>query len=115
MLQNTKGPGRIAYGWEDHYSVRPNPSETFLHDCLCWNPFFDSSIKHFHELDTNGTELVGVDQYRHRFMKWIFLLSVKFNTNTNLGQTQASSIKIVSPLTSEGGNFQDLRKEVAGP
>ena len=44
VLQNTKGPGRITCGWEDRYSVRPHPTETFLHDCLSWNPIFDSSI-----------------------------------------------------------------------
>ena len=46
VLQNTKGPGRIAYGWEDRYSVRPHPPETFLHDCFSWNPLCDSSIFH---------------------------------------------------------------------
>jgi hypothetical protein len=44
VLLNTKGPGRIAHGWEDHYSVRPYPTEDFLHDRLFWNPLFDSSI-----------------------------------------------------------------------
>ncbi len=44
VFQNTKGPDRIAHGWEDRYSVRPHPTETFLHDCLFWDLLFDSSI-----------------------------------------------------------------------
>jgi hypothetical protein len=44
VFQNTKGPDRIVPGWEDRYSVRPHPPETFLHDCLFWDPLFDSSI-----------------------------------------------------------------------
>jgi hypothetical protein len=44
VFQNTEDPGRITHGWEDRYSVRPHPPETFLHDCLPWNNLFDSSI-----------------------------------------------------------------------
>ncbi len=44
VFQNTKSPNRIAYGWEDRYSFRSHPPETFLHDCFSWDPLFDSSI-----------------------------------------------------------------------
>jgi hypothetical protein len=44
VFQNTEGPSRVVYGWEDRYSVRPHLPETFLHDCFSWDPFFDSSI-----------------------------------------------------------------------
>ncbi len=44
VFQNTKGPGRVTHGWEDCYSVRSYPSETFFHDCLFWDPLFDSSF-----------------------------------------------------------------------
>jgi hypothetical protein len=44
VLQNTKDTFRITHGWEDRYSVRSHPTETFLHDCLLWNTFLDSLI-----------------------------------------------------------------------
>ncbi len=44
VFQNTKGPGRVTHGWEDLYSVRPHPPETFFHDCLFWDPLCDSSF-----------------------------------------------------------------------
>jgi hypothetical protein len=55
VFQNTKDPVRIAHGWEDRYSVRPHPSETFLHDCLLWNTLFDSSIFYWREGENNLT------------------------------------------------------------
>ncbi len=42
VFQNTEDPGHIAHGWEDRYSVRPHPSETFLHDFFPWNALFES-------------------------------------------------------------------------
>jgi hypothetical protein len=44
VFQNTKDPVRITHGWEDLYSIRSHPLETFLYDCLLWNTLFDSSI-----------------------------------------------------------------------
>ncbi len=37
-------PDRIVHGWEYLYSVRPHTTQTFLYDCLFWDPLFDSSI-----------------------------------------------------------------------
>jgi hypothetical protein len=42
MFQDTEGPSLITCGWEDRYSIRPHPPETFLQDCLSWDPLLDS-------------------------------------------------------------------------
>jgi hypothetical protein len=42
MFQDTEGPSLITCGWEDRYSIRsPHPPETFLQDCLSWDPLLD--------------------------------------------------------------------------
>ncbi len=42
MFQDTEGPSFVTFRWEDRYSIRPHPPETFLHDCLSWDPLLNS-------------------------------------------------------------------------
>ncbi len=44
MFHDTEGPNFVACRWEDRYSIRPHPPETFLHDCLSWDPLLDSLV-----------------------------------------------------------------------
>ncbi len=65
VFQNTEDPGRIVHGWEDHYSVRPHPPETFLHDCFPWDSLFDSSITYRRE---GASHLTGSCRVPYRIL-----------------------------------------------